>query len=135
MVSIIRLFEFLLISKKETFDLSQVMRSYAPVACQKNGRLQPEFAVSVRRPDMDMGRLISLVGVEVKTERPDAQNCRHVFAIPHAMLQGNIFCRDLWLPPSRARQECRPSVSRAGHRRFQARAGMVAPSCQRGSIR
>jgi len=44
-----------------------------PVACKKNGRLQPEFAISVRRPDVDMRRLASLVGVEVKTERSDAR--------------------------------------------------------------
>ena len=55
----------------------------APVACKKNGRLQPEFAVSVRRPDMDMGRLTSLVGVEVKTERSDAHNCRHAVHRPN----------------------------------------------------
>ena len=57
MAFIICFSEFLLIFKNEAFDLSQIMRSYAPVACEKNGRLQPEFAVSVGRPDMDMGRL------------------------------------------------------------------------------
>ena len=50
----------------------------------KNGRLQPKFAVSVRRPDVDMRRLASLVGVEMKTERSDAQNGRHLSTIPHA---------------------------------------------------
>ena len=94
MAFIICFFEFLLIFKNEAFYLTQITRSYAPVACEKNGRLQPEFAVSVGRPDMDMGRLTSLVGVEVKTERSDAQNCRHGFSIPHATLQGNIFCND-----------------------------------------
>ena len=94
MAFIICFFEFLLIFKNEAFYLTQITRSYAPVACEKNGRLQPEFAVSVGRPDMDMGRLTSLVGVEVKTERSDAQNCRHGFSIPHATLQGNVFCND-----------------------------------------
>lgn len=84
MAFIICFFQFFLIFKNEAFDLSQVMRSYAPVACKKNGRLQPEFAVSVRRPDMDMRRLASLVGVEVKTERSDAHNGRHLSTIPHA---------------------------------------------------
>ena len=93
MAFIICFFQFLLIFENEPFDLSQVMRSYAPVACEKNGRLQPEFAVSVRRPDMDMRRLTSLVGVEVKAERSDAQNCRHEFSIPHATLQGNVICQ------------------------------------------
>jgi hypothetical protein len=65
MAFIICFFQFLLIVKNEAFDLSQVMRSYTPVACEKNGRLQPEFAISVRRPDMDMGRLTSFVGIEV----------------------------------------------------------------------
>jgi hypothetical protein len=64
-----------------------------PVACEKNGRLQPEFALSVRRPDMDMRRLASLVGLEVKTETSDAQDCRHGFNLPCATLQGNIFCQ------------------------------------------
>ena len=64
-----------------------------PGCLQENGRLQPEFAVSVRRPDMDMGRLTSLVGLEVKTERSDAQNCRHELIIPHAKLHRNIFCQ------------------------------------------
>jgi hypothetical protein len=81
----------LLIVKNEAFDLSQIMRSYTPVACEKNGRLQPEFAISVRRPDMDMGRLTSFVGIEVKTERSDAQNGRHATTLPHAGLHGNIF--------------------------------------------
>jgi hypothetical protein len=63
----------LLIVKNEAFDLSQITRSYASVACKKNGRLQPEFAVSIRRPDVDMRRLGSLVSVEVKTERSDAR--------------------------------------------------------------
>jgi hypothetical protein len=31
-----------------------------------------------------MRRLASLVGVEVKTERSDAQNGRHLSTIPHA---------------------------------------------------
>jgi hypothetical protein len=84
MAFIICSFQFLLIVKNEAFDLSQIMRSYASVACKKNGRLQPEFAVSVRRPDMDMRRLASLVGVEMKTERSDAQNGRHLSTIPHA---------------------------------------------------
>jgi hypothetical protein len=66
MAFIICFFQFLLIVKNEAFDLSQIMRSYASVACKKNGRLQPEFAVSVRRPDVDMRRLASLVGVEVR---------------------------------------------------------------------
>jgi hypothetical protein len=91
MAFIICFSEFLLIFKNEAFDLSQIIRSYAPVACEKNGRLQPEFAASVGCPDMDMGRLTSLVGVEVKTERSDAQNCRHGDIIPHATLQGNFF--------------------------------------------
>jgi hypothetical protein len=84
MAFIICFFQFFLIFKNEAFDLSQVMRSYAPVACKKNGRLQPEFAVSVRRPDVDMRRLASLVGLEVKTERSDAQNGRLLSTIPHA---------------------------------------------------
>jgi len=74
----------LLIVKNEAFDLSQIMRSYASVACKKNGRLQPEFAVSVRRPDLDMRRLASLVGIEMKTKRSDAQNGWHLSTIPHA---------------------------------------------------
>jgi hypothetical protein len=52
MAFIICFFQFLLIFKNEALDLAQVMRSYAPVACEKNRRLKPEFAVSVRRPDM-----------------------------------------------------------------------------------
>jgi len=68
MAFIICFFQFLLIFENEAFDLSQVMRSYAPVACEKNGRLQPKLAVSVRCADMDMGRLTSLVGIKVKTE-------------------------------------------------------------------
>jgi len=101
MAFIICFFQFLLIVKNEAFDLSQIMRSYAPVACKKNGRLQPEFAVSVRRSDMDMGRLTSLVGLEVKTERSDAQSSRHGFIIPHAKLHRNIFANVPKLSDSR----------------------------------
>ena len=72
-----------------------------PGCLQENGRLQPEFAVSVRRSDMDMGRPTSLVGVEVKTERSDAQNCRHGFIIPHAKLHRNIFANVPKLSDSR----------------------------------
>jgi len=93
MAFIVCFFQFLFIFKNEAFDLSQIMRSYASVACEENGRLQPEFAVSVRRPDMDMGRLTPLIGVEVETERSDAQNGRHEIIVPHATLHGNIFCQ------------------------------------------
>ena len=72
-----------------------------PGCLQETGRLQPEFAVSVRRPDMDMGRLTSLVGVEVKTERSDAQSIRHGFIIPRAKLHRNIFANVPKLSDSR----------------------------------
>jgi len=58
----------LLVFENQPFDLAQVMRSHSSVACQKNGWLKPEFAVSVRCSDMDMRGLIALVGVKVKSE-------------------------------------------------------------------
>jgi len=44
------------------------MESHSTIACEKDGWLQPEFAVSVWCPDMDMRGLIALVGVKVKSE-------------------------------------------------------------------
>jgi len=60
--------EFLLVFENEAFDQAQVMRLYATIICQKNRRLQPEFTVSVRGPNMNMRRLIAFVGIEMKSE-------------------------------------------------------------------
>ncbi len=68
MAVIICFSELLLVFENQTFDLTQVVRSDASVACQKNGRFQPEFAVSVRCPDMDMRGLIALVRIKMKSE-------------------------------------------------------------------
>ena len=72
MVVIICFLQFLLILKYQFFYLAQVMHSHTPVVREKNRRLQPEFAVPVRRSDMNARRLTSLIGVEMKSEWPDA---------------------------------------------------------------
>jgi hypothetical protein len=68
MAVIICFSELLLVFENEALDLAQVVRSHASVACQKNGWFQPEFAVPVWCPDMDMRGLMALVGVKVKSE-------------------------------------------------------------------
>jgi len=77
MAVIICFSECLLILENEVLNLAEVMRSHSPIASQKNRWFQPEFAVSVRCSDMDMRRFVALVGIKVKSEGPDAQNCRH----------------------------------------------------------
>ena len=60
--------EVLLVFENEAFDQAQVMRLYATIVRQENRRLQPEFAVTVRGPNMNMRRLVALVGIEMKSE-------------------------------------------------------------------
>jgi hypothetical protein len=69
MAVIICFSEYLLVFENEAFDLAQIMRFHASIACQKDGWLQPEFAVSVRRSHMDMRGLIALVGIKMESER------------------------------------------------------------------
>jgi hypothetical protein len=68
MAVIICFSELLLVFENQPFDLAQVMRSHASVACQKNGWLKPEFAVPVWCSDMNMRGLIALVGIKMKSE-------------------------------------------------------------------
>jgi hypothetical protein len=68
MAVIICFSEYLLVFENEAFDLAQIMRFHASIACQKDGWLQPEFAVSVRRSNMDMRGLIALVGIKMESE-------------------------------------------------------------------
>ena len=49
---------------------------------------------------MDMGRLTSLVGVEVKTERSDAQNCRIYETYHMQRCMGIFFANVTSLPPA-----------------------------------
>jgi hypothetical protein len=68
MAVIICFSELLLVFENQALDLAKVMRSHSTVARQKNGRLKPEFAVTVRCSDVNMRGLIALVGIKMKSK-------------------------------------------------------------------
>jgi hypothetical protein len=65
-----------LVLEDQTFNDSYVVRWNSAICGQAN-RLEPEFTLTLRRPNMHMGRFIHLVGVKVKSEPADSKDRRH----------------------------------------------------------
>ena len=57
--------------------------------------LQPEFAFSFRRADMDVSRFPAFIGIKVEPPQSDAQDCRHGGTLPRRpeVAQGFSFPR------------------------------------------
>lgn len=62
--------------KHQSFYLSEYVRRQAMILCQPN-RLKPEFTFAVGRAHVDVSRLVTLVGVKVKSKRTDAEDSGH----------------------------------------------------------
>ncbi|MDZ4287363.1 MAG: hypothetical protein U0984_05365 [Prosthecobacter sp.] len=60
-----------------TFNFTQVAPVYTAIVGEQYGRIEPEFAFAIRGSNMNMGRLISLIRVEMKPERANAQDGGH----------------------------------------------------------
>ncbi len=54
--------------KNQLLNAPQIVLSHSPVAGQPDGRLQPEPTLPVGSSHMDVRRLLSLIGLEVKPE-------------------------------------------------------------------
>jgi hypothetical protein len=68
MVLIECLSQNVLMFKNQLFNASQVVGSHSPVAGQADGRHQPELALTLGCPNMNVRRLLSLIRVKVKPE-------------------------------------------------------------------
>jgi len=64
----ILLHQHALVFKDQAFNLPQVSSANSSILGETH-RLKPEFALSVWRSNMDMGRLARLIRIEVKTIR------------------------------------------------------------------
>lgn len=62
--------------KDKSLDRADLVQLDALHGRQRD-RFQPELALSVRRPHVDVWRLGSFIGVEMKPEKPDSQHGRH----------------------------------------------------------
>lgn len=63
-----------MVFENKPLDLPWVVGPDATVARKHDRWCQPEFTLSIRRPDKDMRGLIALVSVKMKSECPDTQN-------------------------------------------------------------
>jgi hypothetical protein len=57
-----------MVLEDQLLDAPQVGRTYAAVAGQSDGWLQPELALTVRSPDVNARGLLPFIRVEVKPE-------------------------------------------------------------------
>ena len=64
----IGLVQCLLVLENQLFNAAKILRPDAPVTCQADGWLQPEFAFTLRGSDVDVRGLLSFIGIEVKTK-------------------------------------------------------------------
>jgi hypothetical protein len=71
-----------MVLKDEFFNLSNLMRWNAPICSESDTRIEPELALSIRRPNVDMGWFPPLIGVKVEAKIADSQNCGHCGKIP-----------------------------------------------------
>jgi hypothetical protein len=55
-----------LVFENQLFDAAKVMCLDSTIVRQPNAGIEPEFALAIRRPDVNVCRLISFVGVKVK---------------------------------------------------------------------
>lgn len=54
--------------ENQLLNAAQIVGSNSTVARQADRRLQPEFAFTIRCPNMNMGRFMTLVRVKMKPE-------------------------------------------------------------------
>ena len=55
-----------LVLENQLFDAAKVMSSDSAIVRQPNAGIEPEFALAIQRPDVNVCRFISFVGVKVK---------------------------------------------------------------------
>jgi hypothetical protein len=67
---IVALHQEVSVLEDQALDRSYLVRANASVPCQSNG-IEPELALSLGRPDVDVRRLSSLIGVEVEPATTD----------------------------------------------------------------
>jgi hypothetical protein len=60
--------------ENKCFDLAEIVGADSLVGCQKNDRIEPELALSVWSPDVDMGWFLAFIGVEVKSKGADTED-------------------------------------------------------------
>lgn len=96
--------------KHQFFNLSEVLRGNSPVRRQGNGRGKPEFAFALGSPYVDVGRLLPLVGVKVKSESSDAQDRRHSVTVRRRRRESSSIC-----PTPPGGTAGRPPVRSAGN--------------------
>jgi hypothetical protein len=77
MVLIERLSQKLVILEDQFFNLPQVVPADSAIPRQQDCRLKPELALSVRRANVNVRRLVSFIGIEMKPERANTEDGRH----------------------------------------------------------
>lgn len=63
--------------KNQLLDVPQVMRPHAAITRQTDAWIEPELTLAIRRADVDVRWLVALIGIKMKPERSDSQDCRH----------------------------------------------------------
>lgn len=60
--------QFLVVIVDQLLNAAEIVSFHAPVVCQNDGRIEPEFAFTVRSPDMNVNGFLSFIGIEMKPE-------------------------------------------------------------------
>ena len=70
----------MLVLANHAFQLTKLVR-FHPIIIREADRPEPELARVLRAPDVDVGRLLTFVAVEMKPEAPVSKNSRHLVCL------------------------------------------------------